>query len=354
MSTINLASKFATKLDNLFTRQSYFAPWRGKDYDFTGVNAITVWDLVAGELNDYDSTASANRFGTPSEVEDHATTYQLRRKRSFSKVFDATHVQDQMMVKKGAAYLQQMWMERYIPENDKYTGNVWANGAGLGVIGAALTKSTVAEAILTGMAALDDAFVPSENRVIIVRSDVAVKTKLAEELRYSENWVDKTIVKGKITEISGAPVISVPKSHLPDGVAFIIKYKNATVDPEKMKMLRANDNAPGYAGVLMEGLVRYDSFVLANKADGIYVYAETGKMSAIPTITASGDSVTIAASGADTIKYTTDGSNPKSSETAKTYTGAVSITADTKIRAYTETAGLVNSAIASLDVAYSA
>lgn len=354
MATTNLASKFSTKLDNLFSHQSYLAPWRGKDYDFTGVNAITVWDLVAGELNDYDSTASANRFGTPSEVEDHATTYQLRRKRSFSKVFDATNIQDQQMIKKAAAYLQQMWTERYVPENDKYTAGVWANGAGLGVIGAALTKATVAEAILTGLAALDDAFVPSENRVIIMRSDVAVKTKLAEELNHNQSWTDKAIVKGKIAEVGGAPVISVPKSYLPDGVAFIIKYKNATVDPEKMKMLRSNDNAPGYAGVLMEGLVRYDSFVLANKADGIYVYAETGKMSAIPTITASGNSVTITASGATTIKYTTDGTNPKTSETAKTYTGAVSITADTKIRAYSEKSGLVNSAIASYDAVYSA
>lgn len=352
MATINLATKFATKLDNRFTKQSYLAPWRGKDYDFTGVNAITVWDLVAGDLNDYNSTASANRFGTPSEVEDNANTYQLTRKRSFSKVFDATHVQDQMMVKKAAAYLKQMWDERYTPENDKYTAGVWANGAGLGAVGSALTKSTVVEAILTGMAALDDAYVPSENRVIILRSDVAVKTKLAEEMKNSQNWIDQSIVRGKIAEIGGAPVIAVPKSMLPDGVEFIIKYKNATVDPEKMKMLRANDNAPGYAGVLMEGLVRYDSFVLANKADGIYVYGETGKMLAAPTFSISSNAVTISGSG--TVKYTTDGTNPKTSATAQTYTVAVSITADTKFRAYAENSGYVNSPIASYDAEYTA
>lgn len=350
MATINLATKFDTRLDNAFTHQSYFEAWRGKDYSFEGVNGISVWNLVTEELNDYDATASANRFGTPSEVEDQVTHYKLKRKRSFSKTFDVTNVQDQLMVKKSGAYLKQMTDERIIPENDKYTAGVWANGAGLGTVGAALTKTTVVRAILTGMAALDDAFVPSENRVIILRSDVAIETRLAEELGNNQSWTDKTIVKGKITEIGGAPVISVPKSYLPDGVAFIIKYKNATVDPMKLKMLRANDNVPGIAGTLMEGLVRYDSFVLANKADGIYVYAETGKMAAAPTIAQEGNSVTITGSG--TVKYTTDGSNPKTSETAETYSGAISITGNTKIRAYAASAGLVNSPIASLDAVY--
>lgn len=342
---INLATKYETKLDERYKQRSLTDAWCGKNYNWQGVNAISVWTLIAGDLYDYDSTASANRFGTPTEVDDELNTYALRNKRSFSKVFDVTHVQDQMFVKKASAYLKQMWDERYIPEIDTYRLKTWANGAGLGTVGASLTKNNVVEAVLMAFAALDDAFVPAENRAVFMRTDVAVKTKLAAELGNNQNWTDKTIVKGKIAELNGSPIISVPTSRMPDGVEFIVKYKNATADPMKLRMLRANDDAPGFAGTLMEGLCRYDSFVMAQKADGIYVYS-TGGLAA-PEISQSGNIVSITGTG--TVKYTTDGTNPKTSDTAQVYSGEITITQNSKIRAYAEQAGKLNSAIASIE-----
>lgn len=342
--SINLAQKFETRLDNHFTKQSLTDAHVGKDYNWEGVNAIKVWTLEAAELNDYDATASANRFGTPSEVDDEVNVYTLQKKKSFSKVFDVTNVQDQMFVKRSASYLKQMWEERYVPEIDKYRLGVWANGAGLGAVGTALTKTTVMEAILKAHAALDDACVPMENRVTFVRTDVAVHCKLAAELQHSENWTDKAIVKGKIAEINGSPVVSVPASRMPAGVEFMVKYKGATADPVKLRLLRANDDAPGYAGTLMEGLVRFDAFVIANKADGIYVYSTNGL--AAPTFSKSGNTLTIAGPSGATIHYTTDGTNPKTSPTAQVGT-SVTLTADSKVRAYAEKAGSLSSAIAS-------
>ena len=350
MTSINLASKYETKLDERYKGRSLTDAWCGNTYSWEGVNSIKVWTLLTDELNDYNAGASANRFGTPSEVEDELNVYTLAKKRSFTKTFDITNVQDQLFVKKANSYLKQMWDERYIPEIDKYRLKVWANGAGLGAVGSTLTKSTVIEAILTACTALDDADVPSENRCIFLRSDIAIAAKLASELANNQNWTDKTIVKGKIAEINGVPVISTPKSKLPDGVQFIVKYKQATADPMKLKMLRANDDAPGYAGTLMEGLCRYDAFVLAQKADGIYVYGTTDKSCAAPTFSIASNAVTITSttSGA-TIKYTTDGTNPKTSSTAQTYSAAVTITADTKFRAYASKSGLVDSAISGYD-----
>lgn len=342
---INLATKFSTKLDERFKMRSLTDAWCGHNYDWNGVNSINVWTILTDELNDYDATASANRFGTPTEVQDELNTYVLTRKRAFTKTIDATNTQDQQFIKKASAYLKQVWDERYVPENDTYRLKTWANGAGLGTVGAALTKSTIIEAMLNACAELDDACVPQENRVIFVRTDVSVKCKLATELAGNRDWTNKAIVKGQITDLNGTPIVEVPKSRMPAGVEFIIKYKNASADPSKMHMLRSHDDAPGIAGVLLEGLCRYDSFVMANKADGIYVYSVGGV--AAPTIAVSAGKVTITGTG--TVKYTTDGSNPKVSPTAQTYSAAFTINKNSKIRAYSAEAGKLNSAIASAD-----
>ena len=340
---INLAAKYEPKLDNRFTTRSLTEPFIGSDYNWEGANSIKVWTLDAAELNDYDATASANRFGVPSEVDDELSVYTLKNKKSFAKTFDVTNVQDQMFTKKASAYLQQMWDERYVPAVDKCRLHAWANGAGLGKVGSALTKSTIMEEILMAHAALDEANVPHENRVTFLRTDVSVKAKLADEMKNQQNWVDKSIIQGKIAEINGSPVIAVPSSRMPAGVEFMVKYKKASADPMKLKMLRAHEDAPGYAGVLMEGLCRYDAFVLAQKADGIFVYSTDG--AAAPQISVSGGKATITGTG--TVYYTLDGSNPKVSETRKVYSAAVEAPAGTKVRAYAEVTGKVHSAIAS-------
>ena len=349
MAVINLADKYEKKLDERYQHRSFTDKWCGSAYNWEGVNSIKVWTINAGELHDY-TASGANRFGTPAEVEDELNVYTLLKKRSFTNTIDITNTQDQMFIKRANSFLKQMWDERYVPEIDKYRLKVWANGAGLGKVNStALTKATVVEAVLTALADMDDAAVPSENRVILMASDVAIQTRLASELANNQNWTDKAIVKGKIAELGGVPVVAIPSSYLPSGVEFMVKYKNATADPQKLKMLRSNDNAPGIAGVLMEGLVRYDSFVLAQKADGIYVYSKSG-VCATPTASITSNAVTLTCSTSSaTIKYTTDGTNPKTSSTAQTYSAAVTITKDTHFRFYAEASGMVNSAIASYD-----
>lgn len=358
MATYNLASSNETRLDKRFSSGSITDAWTSKQYTFDGVNAIKVWTLGQATINDYTLSPSTgtSRFGAITEVGDELNTYQLMRKRSFNMSFDETNVQDQMFVKKAQAYLQQVWDEQFVPEIDKYRLSTWANGAGQGLINAtALTNSTIVRAMLTANAALDNKLVPRKGRVFLVPTSVAIETKLASELSNNSNFTDKAIINGIINVIDGVPVVVGPDTLFPAGVEFMVKYKEASVDPMKLKLLRAITNSENVAGTLMQGLIRYDSFVLAQKANGIYVYSKSG-VTATPTgdngVTASGKVTLACTTGSSTIKYTTDGSNPKTSPTAATYSAAFTSPASgSVVRAYATASGLVNSAIFELAIA---
>lgn len=346
--SVNLFEKFSPKLDERYKLGSLTDAACGNDYDWEGVNSIKVYSLMNPTLNDYVASGT-NRFGTPSEVEDSVTVYALEKKRSFSATFDVTNVQDQGFIKKAVNYLKQVWDEVYIPEIDVYRLKRWANGAGQSKLdAAALTKTTVVEALLEAQAALDNAGVPHENRYIFAKSSVITKYKLADEFKTADGIMTKYVIKSQKGEVDGSPLISVPDSKMPAGVNFIVKYKKASADPMKLKMLRANDDAPGIAGTLMEGLCRYDSFVLANKADGIYVHAASG-ICTVPTIQIASNQATLTAGSGETIKFTTDGTNPKTSATAQTYNSGSkpTIPAGATVMAYAEKSGLLNSGIAS-------
>ena len=345
--SINLFEKFSPKLDERYKLASRTDVACGNDFEWEGVNAIKVLTLMNPTLNDYVASGT-NRFGTPTEVQDEAAVYALTKKRSFANTFDVTNVQDQGFVKKAVMYLKQVWDEVYVPEIDKYRLQRWANGAATVEVNAeALSKTTVVSAMLNAQAALDDMGVPHENRFVFAKSSIIIKYKLADEFKTADGIMTKYAIKGQKGEVDGSPLIGVPDSYMPAGVNFIIKYKKASADPMKLKMLRAHESVPGIAGVLMEGLCRYDSFVLANKANGVYVHAQSGACTT-PTIQISGNQATMTAGTSESIKYTTDGTNPKTSETAEVYNGSSkpTIPAGATVRAYAYKTGSVNSGIA--------
>lgn len=343
---INLATEYSTRLDERFKKKSLTDAWCGHNYDWNGVNAISVWTLEDPTINDYNLAATGSRYGTATEVEDEVNVYKLARKRSISKTMDINNIQDTKGIRKVNAYLKSAWDNAYVPEIDKYRLERWANGAGLGKVNStALTKSTIIQAMLEANAALNNALVPNDNRVCFVTESMAVQTRLASELANNEGFTTKAIINGQIARLVGMPIVAVPDSYMPGGVEFMIKWKNASADPMKLKQLLAHHNPPGVAGYLIEGLVRYDSFVLAQKANGIYVYAKSG-VCAAPTASLSSTSLTLTSSDSGTIKYTTDGSNPKTSETAATYTAALTVASGDHIRMYATKSGMVDSAIA--------
>ena len=136
-----------------------------------------------------------------------------------------------------------------------------------------LTNNTI-RAMLVANVALDNKRVARKNRVFFVPTTIAIETKLSDELKYNPAFTSNAVINGLVNIIDGTPVVTGPDDLFPAGVNFILKYKNATVDPMKLRLLRVITNSENVAGSIMQGLIRYDSFVLAQKADGVYIHAK--------------------------------------------------------------------------------
>jgi len=356
MATINLASKYSNKLDERFALSSRTDDYVGSDYDFTGVNTINIYSIDGTDLSDYNRNASSDRFGTTTEIGDTVQTMVLAKDKGFSRAIDYGNTGEQYNVKRAQTVLKSIWDETMVPTIDKYRIGKWMNGAGMGAISStALTKSNVIEAIMTGSAALSNEYVPLPNRVLFVKESVYIACKLASEIVGIDTLGSDSVKNGKVGYLDGMPVVRMPDSYFPDGVNFLIKYKGATVDPITLKTLRVQKAPKGYDADILEGRVIYDSFVLDNKVNGIYVHAQNG-MAACPAgdngATASGSVTLSCGTSGATIKYTTDGTNPKTSSTTATYSAAfVSPASGSVVRAYACKTGLVNSPVFKLVIA---
>ena len=91
----------------------------------------------------------------------------------------------------------------------------------------------------------------------------------------------------------------------------------------------------GIDGNVIEGRVRYWAGVLAEKCDGVYVYAASDSVQAAPALGGSGASVSVTAAGA-TIYATTDGTDPRYSSTRSLVSSGASVTLEEgqTLRAY--------------------
>ena len=267
---INLAEKFESKVAERFSKKSITDAWCGKDYTFEGVKSINVYSVGTAAMNDYTRSGS-NRFGTPDELSDTVQTLTLTRDRGFTYTIDKGNQTEQYNVKQANKSLQRQLDEVATPEVDIYRLAQWAAGAGIKGTHASLDADSVLEALFEGHAAMNNALVPMENRAAFMKESLYMQLLLANKVVGVDSIGGKTITNGRIGNVAGNIVVPVPDSYMPTGVNFIIKYKNATVDPMKLKSYKIHTDPPGIDGDLVQGRFIYDAFVLDAKKNGVYV-----------------------------------------------------------------------------------
>ena len=124
----------------------------------------------------------------------------------------------------------------------------------------------------------------------------------------------------------GFQIVRVPSTKLPANVHFIATYKGSILFPFKIKDAKYHTDPPGISGDLLELRHYYDAFVIGAKSAGVYACVVTGKQQTAPTITYTAettDTLAIVSANATSIKYTLDGTDPRSSNTALVYAAAI-------------------------------
>lgn len=270
---VNLASKYSSKVDERFYRESQALMATNKDYEFSGVNTVNVYSIPTAAMADYNRTG-ANRYGTPAELENNVQTMTITKDRGFTYTIDkGNKIQSQMVMDAGKS-LSRQTREVVIPELDTYIFDKMARAAFANghTAATACTKSNAYAELLAAQEMLGNKNVPEKGRILFCSYAYANLLKQdASFMRYG-NVSQEMLVKGIMGEVDGTKIVKVPSSKLPTGCDFILAHPCATVAPKQLQEFKIHDNPPGISGWLIEGRVIYDAFVLDSKKDALYYH----------------------------------------------------------------------------------
>lgn len=269
---IDYASKYSAKVDERFKLGSFTGGIVNNEYDWIGVETVSVYSIPTVDMNDYTLTGSS-RYGNPSELGNEKQEMKVAQDRSFTFTIDRKSYDDTMMTMEAGKALRRQIDEVVIPEIDTYRIAQLIAGANVGHVknGVVVTKDNAYEEFLAVQEILDNAKAPMGGRVALVTPSYYNMLKLDEAFVKRGDLATKIALNGQIGECDNIPIIKAPNSYFPAKVNFVIT--NAIVMPAPMKLAeyKVHADAPGISGWLVEGRVRYDAFVLKEKKPAIGV-----------------------------------------------------------------------------------
>lgn len=274
---INYAEKYSDRIDERFRLGALTSGAVNNDYDWLGVETVKVYAIPTVAMGDYQ-TSGTNRYGTPAELDNLVQELKVTKDRSFTFTIDKKNRDDTQMTMEAGKALQRQIDEVVIPEIDAYRLKVICDGAGQTVTGS-VTKTTAYAAFLDVQEKLNDAKAPAGGRICYCGSAYYKLIKQDDSFTKRGDMATQIAVNGVVGMIDGVPVVLVPASYLPEGVHFVITNPACTPAPSKLEDYTIHDNPPGISGWLVEGRMRYDAFVLSQKANAIGVHKEASAAS---------------------------------------------------------------------------
>ena len=265
----NLAIKYGSKLDQLFTHDSYTDNWINKKYDFDGVATVKVYTATSVAPTDYNRSSTGDRFGGNAELQDTIATYTLTNDKSFKIAIDRGNYEQGMRAKKAGEVMRIQMNEQVIPMIDKDRLATAAAGATAVSQAVAMTSDAYAD-VLKANEYLDECKAPLEGRVLFISPAEynAVKEKITTTILAS-GYNDKLVGKGFVGELDGVPVVKVPTSYFPAGVKAIVLHRDALLGVRQVTETRIITDSEFVSGSILLGRFIFGSFILKGKKNGV-------------------------------------------------------------------------------------
>jgi hypothetical protein len=275
MAGITLALKYEKKTSDLMKARRKTKLVTNDDWDWDGVDTIKVFTLTDPEIVDYNPTG-ANRYGSPSEVEDSVQTWQVTEDRAWTKTMDKKNKQDAMGIRQPGKYLAQVTKNKMVPEIDTYiiqtivTAGEVANRDD--IVSDAATTSVNAYSNLTEIRAdIIDNEAPEEGLVSLMTADYYNFLKQGGFVLDTPGF-ERSRHDGDLGMVDNTKAVIVPSGRMPASTDLVITHPSATVSPEKLVDYTLHKNPPGISGDLLEYRHRYDAFVDTNRVNCIGIH----------------------------------------------------------------------------------
>ena len=271
---INYAEKFSAKVDERFSLGLLTGGMVNNEYDWVGVETVKIYSIPTSTMNNYSLTGSS-RYGSPAELENAVQELKVEKDRSFTFTIDRKSHDDTLMTMEAGKALARQITEVICPEIDAYRIAAFVSGAKSAHVhnSAAPTTSTAYSLFLACQADLDNAKVPQGGRFAIVTPAFLNLLKQDDNFIKRGDMSQKITINGVVGEVDGVYIIKAPASYFPSGVHCVLTNRLVMPSPIKLQDYKIHQDPPGINGWLVEGRVRYDAFILDNKADAIAVIA---------------------------------------------------------------------------------
>lgn len=271
----NYASAHLKQLDERFTVESKTDIIANKGsirLDWNGKNSVTIYNVDVVAENDYVRSGT-NRFGSLVELGTGTQTFTLSQDKAFTFTVDRGNLEDSMMVQEVASAVKRQVREVSIPTTDVYRLSVLAAYAvanSQGSLGSTAASNTTAyQLVLAQQAALDDAKVSAEGRVLFVTPTFYNLLKRDPEFSKDADDSYNDLKKGIVGSVDGLTIVKCPSSYYVAKFEFMIVHKDTLIAPTKFNSVRTLDDVQGIDGWVAEGRRYYDAFIPTNKGVGI-------------------------------------------------------------------------------------